>query len=86
MQGSVEKTTRGQMNNINKYGCYTVGSDDEAACSNLSKLIYLHLQKCHKKGAQQRYSMDELKDLESKLVLIMGKESDEKEHYEKVSK
>lgn len=29
--------------------------------------------------------MDELRDLESKLVLIIGKESDEKEHYGKVS-
>ena len=85
MQGSVEKTSCGQMNNINKYGCYTVGSNDEASCSSLSKLICLNLQRCHKPGAQQKYTMDELRDLESKLVLIIGKESDEKEHYGKVS-
>ena len=87
MQGSVEKSSFGQMNNIKKYGCYTVSSRPKGAQLKPSELIHLYLEERDKPLAQQKYSLDELRDLESKLVLITGKESEERsnvEHFLKV--
>ena len=66
------------MYNIKRYGCYTVGSSSEVTHSKASEVIKMDLKQEHKSLAQHKYSMDELRDLESKLVLITGRKSDEK--------
>lgn len=67
------------MNNINEYGCYTVGSRTDTSLNKLSQLIHMYLNSPDDKQlAQVKYTMDELRDLESKLVLITGRESDER--------
>ena len=78
MQGSVEKSSFGQMNNITKYGTYTIRSHSKGAQLKPSELIKMHLEQRDKPLAQQKYSLDELRDLESKLVLITGRESEER--------
>ena len=88
-QGSVEKSSFGQMKNIKEYGCYTIGSRASGLHSKLSELIYMDLEQRDKPLPQLKYSLDELRDLESKLVLITGRESEEKEqvdHFLNVSK
>ena len=88
-QGSVEKSSFGQMKNIKEYGCYTIGSQALGVHSKLSQLIRMDLEQRDKPLAQLKYSLDELRDLESKLVLITGSESEEKEqvdHFLNVSK
>ena len=88
-QGSVEKSSFGQMKNIQEYGCYTIGSQSLGVHSKLSQLIRMDLEQRDKPLPQLKYSLDELRDLESKLVLITGRESKEKEqvdHFLNVSK
>ena len=85
MNGPMEETYIGQMKNINKYGCYIVGCHAEMPCSKLSDIVQMDLQKCPRTLPQQKYTIDELKHLESKLVLIMGNKSDDKEHFGEVS-
>ena len=74
----MEKTSFGQMRNITGYGFYTIGSHSGDIHSKLSELIQMNLVACDKPLAQSKYSLDELRDLESKLVLITGKESTER--------
>uniref|UniRef100_A0A1X7TWB5 RZ-type domain-containing protein n=1 Tax=Amphimedon queenslandica TaxID=400682 RepID=A0A1X7TWB5_AMPQE len=86
-QGSVEKSSFGQMYNIKRYGYYTVGSSSEATYSKASEVIKMDLKQEHKSLARYKYTMDELRDLESKLVLITGRKSEEKndvDHFLKV--
>ena len=85
MNGPMEETYIGQMKNINNYGCYIVGCHAEMPCSKLSDIVQMDLQKCPMTLPQQKYTIDELKHLESKLVLIMGNKSDDKEHFGEVS-
>ena len=87
MQGSVEKSSFGQMNNITNYGSYTVGFHAKGSQLNSLELIHMNLEERDKPLAQKKYSLDELRDLESKLVLITGRESNERnnvDHFLKV--
>ena len=81
-QGSVEKTSFGQMNSINKLGNYEIGSIRSHKLSSRSEAICVRLRKPEDGKTtlpQYKYTLDELKDLESKLVLIAGPESSERE-------
>ena len=64
------------MTHIRKYGSYTVGS--HASASTLGEAIRLILMAENKRLPQNNYSFEDLKDLESKLVLITGRESEER--------
>ena len=70
-------TSYGQMNNIFQYGCYFVGSDESKICHSFHEVVQLSLQG-HKKGkfTKKHYNLDELRDLESKLVLITGSKAE----------
>ena len=76
------------MNNITKYGTYTVRSHGKPGAQlKPSELIKMHLEQRDEPLAQLKYSLDELRDLESKLVLITGRESEERanvDHFLKV--
>ena len=72
VQGPVEKTSYGQMKNIFHYGCYTVGSSEPKICHNIHEVIHLSLKKGKGHLPKNGYNLEELRDLESKLVLITG--------------
>ena len=71
-QASVEVTSYGQMDSIFQYGCYAVGSGRSTVCKNYQEVISLSLKERDKRLSKKRYNLDELRDLESKLVLITG--------------
>ena len=71
-QASVEVTSYGQMDRIFQYGCYTVGSGRSTVCKDYQEVISLSLKEKDRHLAKKRYNFDELRDLESKLVLITG--------------
>ena len=69
-QSSVEKTMYGQMNNIYRYGSYIIVHTSQ------SQVIHLKLNDVEdKKLIKTSYSLDDLSDLESILVLITGRDS-----------
>ena len=90
-QGSVETTAKGQMMNILKYGTYRVGFKEGAlqmTVHSVHSLISVTLTQQYQKLAKTRYTLEELRDLESKLVLICGSKAETKaevDHYLDVS-
>ena len=77
-QGSVEVTSIGQMNNILKNGCYFIGSSRPEVQQSSSEIISLKLKERDKESRilKKKYSLEELHDLESKLVLITGSKAE----------
>ena len=75
-QGSIEETTFGQMNNILAYGCYKVGSGKPRICQGIHEVIQLKLTEHDKTLTKKHYTLNELRDLESKLALIVGKNAE----------
>ncbi len=64
------------MNNILKYGCYCIGSLSTSVCHNLHEVIHLSLEERDQRLVKKNYNLEELRDLESKLVLITGSKAD----------
>ncbi len=75
-QGSVEVTSYGQMDNILTYGRYHVGVPTSQRAHGIHEVIRLKLDDRRKQLPKTTYSLDELRDLESKLVLITGSKAD----------
>lgn len=77
-QASVEKTSFSQMNIIMNYGCFIVGSKESHIFKSLHEVIQVVLKenvtekKTEHSLAKVSYDLEELRDLESKLVLITG--------------
>ena len=72
-QASVEVTSFEQMNNIRSFGCYKIGSNSQEIFQNIDDVIHMTLtEKGKKRLVHTSYSLNELRDLESKLVLITG--------------
>ena len=70
-------TSYGQMNNIYQYGSYTIGSCLKSVHTSQSQVIRLDLTETDKSLPKKNYSLDDLSDLESKVVLIAGRDSSE---------
>ena len=70
------------MKNIKKYGYYTIGSQKSDVHTKLKDVIRLDLEEGDKQLTQKRYTLDDLRDLESKLVLITSQESEESREVE----
>ena len=79
-QGSVEVTSFGQMRNINQLGHYTIGLTRKGITISRAEVIRLRLVETRgvKRLPKVHYTLDELRDLESKLVLITGRDSAER--------
>ena len=75
-QASVEITSIGQMNSVLKYGCYLIGSSTPRICQSPHEVIRLELQEREQRLIKKRYNLEELRDLESKLVLITGSKAE----------
>ena len=72
MQGSVETTAYGQLDKILNRGLYRVGTTRQNESISISTLITVSFPNEMDQQLQQVYNLDELRDLESKLVLIAG--------------
>ena len=75
-QASVEVSSYGHMNNIFKYGCYSVGTRKSQICQNFHEVIHLLMKESYNHLAKNSYNLEELHDLESKLVLITGSKAE----------
>lgn len=75
-QASFEVTSFGQMDNIFQYGYYVVGSAKSHICKHYDEVIELILKERDKPLTKTRYNLEELRDLESKLVLITGSKAE----------
>ena len=75
-QGSVEVTSFGKMNNILRYGRYRVGAKSTQTVHSIHDMIHLKLENTGKQLPQNNFSLDDLRDLESKLVLITGSKAE----------
>ena len=77
-QGTVQITSYGLMNDIFQYGCYFIGSEEPQIYHHYDEVITLSLQEKEgdKRLTKKTYSLEELRDLESKLVLITGSMSE----------
>ena len=75
-QGDIERTSVGQMENIRKYGSYRVGSSRLQTFHRIHEIIHLTLEKRDKPLPKKNYTLDDLRDLESKLVLITGSKAE----------
>lgn len=67
------------MNNILAYGCYHIGSKKTVpTCHSIHDIIHLTLTELErdKRLTKKYYSLNELRDLESKLALIVGKNAE----------
>ena len=65
------------MNNILAYGCYHIGSKKPLpTCHSIHDIIHLTLTERDKRLTKEYYSLNELRDLESKLALIVGKNAE----------
>ena len=84
-QGSVEVTSFGQMESILHCGHYTVGGKRNMAMHSIHDVVSLTLQpQGGKKLIKTSYNLNELRDLESKLVLITGSKAENRaavEHF-----
>ena len=81
----MEDTSIGQMQNILKYGRYEVGVTIQSNPGHtIHDLISLKLIVKDKKLSKISYNLDDLRDLESKLVLITGSKAENRtqvDHY-----
>ena len=75
-QASVEVTSYGQMDAILEYGCYSIGIKEPVICKSQNEIISLALKMSKEKADKHlktSYNLEDLQDLESKLVLITGR-------------
>lgn len=77
--GSIEATSIGQMTNILQYGSYIIGSTSSSTCRALKDMVRVVLSETEKPLPRKHYSLEELQNLESKLVLITGSDAPERQ-------
>ena len=69
----MEVTSYGQMDNIHNFGRYFIGGKGNVAMNTIHDVIHLTLIPGEEKELlKTSYNLDELRDLESKIVLITG--------------
>ena len=71
-QGRVEVTSFEVMRNILQYGYYTV--EAQLGCRSIHDAVHVDLD--DRKLSKKCFTLDELRDLESKLVLITGSKAE----------
>lgn len=70
--GSVEESSFRQLENIQLYGEYSVSVTDLYHCSQscIQDVVHLNLSTDNPSVVKALYSLDELRDLESRLILV----------------
>ena len=79
----MEVTSFGKMEHILTYGRYQIGSTSDRRVQSIHDVIDLHLEGTEKQLPKMRYSLDDLRDLESKLVLITGSKAENRKSVDK---
>ena len=79
----MEVTSFGKMEHILRYGCYRVGSMSGRAVHSIHDVIDLHLEGTERQLPKMMYTLDDLRDLESKLVLITGSKAENRKDVDK---
>ena len=72
------------MDYIRRFGCYTIAGKSDSPIYSIHDIIHLMLKSQDMTLLKTSYSLDELRDLESKLVLITGSKSENRvdvEHF-----
>ena len=64
------------MNNVIAYGCYKIGSRKLQIFQSREEIIHITLDERDKRLHKKSYTLEDLKDLESKLVLITGSKAE----------
>ena len=64
------------MNNIINYGCYKVGSRKLQIFQSREEIVHVTLYERDKRLHKKAYTLEDLKDLESKLILITGSKAE----------
>ena len=78
--GSDALTTLSQVKALNSCGVYHIADSDSGMGLCLENLVYLVVPKEENTNREERvYSLDEIKDVQSKLMLIAGKADSGKE-------
>lgn len=88
LQGRVEVTSFELMKNIRTYGRYNIGLETSGLSSSISDAVRVDLDDREKQLAKKSFTLDELRDLESKLILITGNRAEnrkEVDHFLDVS-
>ena len=67
------------MNAIIEYGRYHVDSSSSKVVKSIHKVISVVLEERDKRLYKKFYTLDELRDLESRLVLITGSQAENRE-------
>ena len=79
MLSSVENTTFSQIQDVTKDGEYIVMVPKGSIPSSISDLVMVVIHRDgHSQTVKTKYTLDDLKDLQSKLALIRGNISDRK--------
>lgn len=67
------------MDSIIEHGCYQIGIKDPVICKNQNEVIGLSLEVPDKKKfLRAEFTLEDLRDLESKLVLITGRDAEKR--------
>ena len=72
-QGSIEVAAIARVNDVNEWGEYIICSSEQLSLSDIGDAIKLKILRSQ--AVKTEYSLDDLRDLESKLVLITGKQT-----------
>ena len=80
-QGSFEVSAISKVKDIIQFGEYKISSTEEMPLLYIGDAIKLKIHRFN--AVKPEYSLDDLRDLESKLVLITGKHTAEKAKTEK---
>ena len=70
MMGSMEKAVFGQVKDLAQSGIFTLKSCEDHVPKNIHELVEVKI--VNPDTTKKQYSLDELKDLQSKLALIRG--------------
>jgi len=73
IQGDVEVTSVNQVEDIYGFGAYTISCEGKKVMQTIGEAITLKISRV--KAAKKLYSFNDLRDLESKLVLIRGRDA-----------
>ena len=88
LQGRVEVTSFELMKNIQTYGRYNIGLETSSLSNSISDAVHVDLNDREHLLAKKSFTLDELRDLESKLILITGSRAEnrkEVDHFLDVS-
>ena len=83
--GSVEQSSFKQLEHIRSNGQYSVIAATKRSFSRLQikDVVFLNILPEEEYAIKRQYTLDELRDLESRLILITSKEAENRNHVDR---